>query len=95
MEPSLVKQLNQLLIYLHIPIPPLDSPLDLTPLLLLAILESLLGARLAIPPKLRDVAVSKTAEAFTAKVQCMKIFLGVLESDMIQMDLGLSTGREG
>lgn len=90
MSDSLIIRLNQLLSSLHLPIP-LEYPTDLTPSLLLAILESLLGTRLPLSPTLRHTAsLSKSADSFTAKLQCMKIFLGVLESDVLQKDVGLS-----
>ncbi|KAF8271955.1 hypothetical protein EI94DRAFT_1796606 [Lactarius quietus] len=64
----LVDPLNALLDRLGLPFA-LDTPLDLTPSLLLAILESLLQS---------------------PKVQAMKIFLGVLETDVLNEDVGLS-----
>ncbi|KAJ7596591.1 hypothetical protein C8J56DRAFT_291277 [Mycena floridula] len=87
---SLVPQLNQLLRALSIPIT-VQSPPDLTPSLLLAILESLLNERLPIADNLRRTAVSRTPESKNAQLQCVKIFLGVLEADVLQMDVGLST----
>ena len=80
---ELVVTLNDLLDNLHIPIL-LDTPLDLTPLLLLAILESILKSRLPISPEIR-----KSREP-SAKVQAMKIVLEVLENDIISEDVGLS-----
>ncbi|KAA1469641.1 hypothetical protein DENSPDRAFT_773529 [Dentipellis sp. KUC8613] len=79
----LVASLNALLNNVELPFV-LETPLDLTPFLLLAILESLLEARLPIPQAIRE---SKSAEA---KVDAMKIFLGVLENDVIGIDVGLS-----
>ncbi|TFY64852.1 hypothetical protein EVG20_g5808 [Dentipellis fragilis] len=79
----LVASLNALLDNIELPFV-LETPLDLTPFLLLAILESLLEARLPIPQAIRE---SKSAEA---KVDAMKIFLGVLENDVIGIDVGLS-----
>ena len=78
-----MKQLNALLTSLHLPIP-LTSPTDLTPRLLVAILESLMGMRLPITYN-QD---SKRTHA--EKVQAMKIFLGVLETDFLQMNVGIS-----
>ena len=46
-QETLVKQLNTLLASLHLPLS-LVSPTDLTPRLLIAILESLMGIRLPI-----------------------------------------------
>ena len=79
-------QLNKLLASLHLPIP-LMSPTDLTPRLLIAILESLMGMPLPInyTNKLKH---SKRTHA--ENVQAMKIFLGVLETDFLQTDVGLS-----
>ena len=81
-----MKQLNELLASLHLPIP-LMSPTDLTPLLLIAILESLMGMRLPITLN-NELKDSKHTHA--EKVQAMKIFLGVLETDYLQMDVGIS-----
>ena len=78
-----MKQLNELLASLHLPIP-LMSPTDLTPRLLTAILESLTGMRL--PITYNHDSIHTHAE----KVQAMKIFLGVLETDFLQMDVGIS-----
>ncbi|KAF8634622.1 hypothetical protein AX15_000799 [Amanita polypyramis BW_CC] len=89
----LVQQLNDLLHILDINLSiPIESPTDLTPSLLIAILESLLGTR--IP--LNEYAVAEapwhkpeTVESMN-KVQNMKIFLGMLEHDVLGMDVGLS-----
>ncbi|KAK0221415.1 hypothetical protein IW262DRAFT_1459615 [Armillaria fumosa] len=91
---DLVSELNELLTALRIPIP-IQSPTDLTPSLLLAILECFLSSRLPLSPSLRHAAVSKCparpVEALNARVKCMKIFLGVLETDILKNDdLGLS-----
>ena len=77
---SLVKQLNLLLSKLNISLD-LISPTDLTPSLLIAILESLLDRRI---PTVRS---SNPKHSHT---QNMKIFLGVLETDILQVDVGLS-----
>ena len=79
----LTNHLNDLLDRLGLPFV-LDTPLDLTPSLLLAILESLLQSRLPLSPSVRE------SRNDAAKVQAMKIFLGVLESDIINEDIGLS-----
>ncbi|KAK0187633.1 hypothetical protein F5146DRAFT_1206582 [Armillaria mellea] len=91
---DLVSDLNELLTVLRIPIP-IQSPTDLTPSLLLAILECFLSSRLPLSPGIRQAAVSKSparrAEARNARVQCVKIFLGVLETDILKSDdMGLS-----
>ncbi|KAK0243765.1 hypothetical protein EDD85DRAFT_172630, partial [Armillaria nabsnona] len=86
---DLVSQLNELLAALRIPIP-IQHPTDLTPSLLLAILESFLSSRLPLSPSIRQAALSKSltrhTEALNARVQCMKIFLGVLETDILKND---------
>ncbi|TFK28988.1 hypothetical protein FA15DRAFT_664637 [Coprinopsis marcescibilis] len=97
---QLVADLNGLLHALHIPID-LISPADLTPSLLIAVLESLLGLKIPIPP----IASSSTASASSnsrrqlssstshleqMKLQKVKMFLGVLETDVLQQDVGLS-----
>jgi hypothetical protein len=79
----LVDPLNTLLDRLGLPFV-LDTPLDLTPSLLLAILESLLQSRLPISTSVRE------SHSDVAKVQAMKIFLGVLETDVLNEDVGLS-----
>lgn len=79
----LVAYLNELDRKLGIPVA-LESPCELTPSLLLAILESLTRQRLPIPPAVR------AARDREAKVQAMKIFLGVLETDVLGEDVGLS-----
>lgn len=79
----LINHLNELLDRLGLPFV-LDTPLDLTPSLLLAILESLLQSRLPVSPAIRE------SRSDAAKVQAMKIFLGVLEADIISEDIGLS-----
>ena len=83
-EPTLVVQLNLLLTSLNLPIP-LISPTDLTPSLLIAILESILGMRI---PLINNKIEYKQSKA--SKIQNMKIFLGVLETDILQKDVGLS-----
>ncbi|KAH9047663.1 hypothetical protein EDB84DRAFT_1393092 [Lactarius hengduanensis] len=79
----LVDPLNTLIDLLGLPFV-LDTPLDLTPSLLLAILESLLQSRLPISTSIRE------SRSDVAKVQAMKIFLGVLETDVLNEDVGLS-----
>ncbi|GBE83092.1 hypothetical protein SCP_0501380 [Sparassis crispa] len=82
-EGTLVSTLNSLLVKILIPIT-LETPQDLTPSLLLAILESINGLRLPIP------AAVRASRDFPAKVEAMKVFLGVLENDILRMDVGLS-----
>jgi len=77
---ALVSSLNDLLTSLGIPIS-LASPLDLTPTLLLAILESTLESRLPLPPGVREAHTPQT------KVEAVKIFLGVLGNDVLGVDL--------
>ncbi|CAG8781301.1 9715_t:CDS:2, partial [Acaulospora colombiana] len=77
---DLVNSLNLLLDNLDIPIE-IESPYDLTPSLLLAILESTLKSRLPLSDKLR------TASSPQSKVEAIKVFLGVLGSDVLQRDL--------
>ncbi|RDX50361.1 hypothetical protein OH76DRAFT_1437700 [Lentinus brumalis] len=82
----LVDNLNELLTKLSIPLPfALETPSDLTPGLLLGILESILQQRLPIDP------VVRASRDFANKVQAMKIFLGVFENDILGgEDVGLS-----
>jgi hypothetical protein len=80
---EIIATLNTLLTNLHIPIP-LQSPQDLTPSLLIAILESTLEYRLPIPAQTRQ------SQSLPEKIHATKIFLGVLEHDVLQMDVGLS-----
>lgn len=79
----LTDSLNDLLDRLRLPFV-LDTPLDLTPSLLLAILESLLQSRLPLSSSVRE------SRSDAAKIQAMKIFLGVLETDVVNEDIGLS-----
>ncbi|KZP05002.1 hypothetical protein FIBSPDRAFT_461781 [Athelia psychrophila] len=79
----LITSLNSLLAAVHLPIT-VESPLDLIPSLLLAILESILQQRLPITSAVRE------SRSPADKVQAMKVFLGVLETDVLEMDVGLS-----
>ncbi|KAI0826803.1 hypothetical protein BC628DRAFT_220258 [Trametes gibbosa] len=83
---DLVGSLNDLLTNLNTQLPfPLETAFDLTPSLLLGILESILEARLPISDPIR------ASRDFVNKVQAMKIFLGVFENDVLGgMDVGLS-----
>lgn len=83
---QLVGELNELIAKLDIPLPfILETPFDLTPGLLLGILECILQQRLPIPSEIR------ASRDFGNKVQAMKIFLGVFEIDILGgEDVGLS-----
>lgn len=89
---SLVQSLNNLLASLHIPIP-LQSPTDLTPSLLLAIVSSLLRTR--IPPPSSAQAISQDER----QLQITKLFLGVLQTDVLPPHLepeqAMDTGVTG
>ncbi|KZT09217.1 uncharacterized protein LAESUDRAFT_756860 [Laetiporus sulphureus 93-53] len=80
---ELVASLNTLLHALDVS-HTLTSPQELTPSLLLTILEALLPAPLDIPLSLRH------AHDTPSKMQAVKVFLGVLGGDVIQRDVGLS-----
>src|SRR6266446_5213775 len=70
----LTDRLNDLLDRLRLPFV-LDTPLDLTPSLLIAILESVLQSRLPVSSSIRE------SRSDAAKIQAMKIFLGVLATE--------------
>lgn len=82
-DANLVASLNKLLAAIHLPLT-VESPDDLIPSLLLAILESILKQRLPITSAIRE------SRSPSDKVQAMKVFLGVLETDVLEMDVGLS-----
>jgi hypothetical protein len=82
-EKNLVSNLNILLAELQLTIT-LQTPYDLIPSLLLAVLESILELRLPISTDVRE------SRSPSDKVQAMKMFLGVLENDVLRMDVGLS-----
>jgi hypothetical protein len=87
----LVEQLNDLLQILNINLSiPIESPMDLTPSLLIGILESLLGSRIPFDDNAGMISPGRIAIGDIKKVQDMKIFLGVLEHDILGMDVGLS-----
>ncbi len=89
----LVEQLNDLLQILNINLSiPIESPMDLTPSLLIAILESLLGSRIPFDGNAGMISPGRKGGSVgdVKKVQDMKIFLGVLEHDILGMDVGLS-----
>lgn len=83
--PTLVPTLNALLAAVSLPFE-LTSPTDMTPSLLLAVLESMLESRLPIPASIR------ASRSSLAKVEAMKVFLGVLECDILppHEDIGLA-----
>lgn len=92
---ELVGSLNLLLDTLDIPIE-LESPYDLTPSLLLAILESTLKSRLPLSDKLRQAHSRQssllnkhflTGSLAQSKVEAVKVFLGVLGNDVLKLDL--------
>lgn len=76
---ALVGNLNVLLSKLFIPVR-LESPLDLTPTLLIAILESVRKERLPIPQAVRE------GKDGNYKVEAMQSFLNVLERDASDAD---------
>ncbi|KAF7341114.1 hypothetical protein MVEN_01845600 [Mycena venus] len=82
-SPLLLIQLNQLLLSLNIPIT-IKSHTELVPSLLIAILESLLSTPLPISEEHRK------ASSAAAKEHCMKIFLGVMQADILKQDVGIS-----
>ncbi|KAJ7080108.1 hypothetical protein C8R44DRAFT_90185 [Mycena epipterygia] len=84
-SPVLITQLNQLLLSLDIPLT-LESHRYLTPSLLIRILDSFPSVRLPISAEERQAISSSD----TAKVHCMKIFLGVLQADILHQDVGIS-----
>ena len=79
---TLTATLNALLKGLRLPYV-LESPLDLTPSMLVAILECILESRLPVSKGIRE------SRSDLDKIEAMKIFLGVLETDVIKMDVGL------
>ena len=80
---SLTATLNVLLRSLRLPFL-LESPSDLTPRMLLAVLECMLEFRLPISQEIRE------SRSDLDKIESIKVFLGVLETDIIKMDVGLS-----
>jgi len=81
LDEALVDRLNELLVSIGIPIT-LQSPLDLTPTLLIAMLESLLRERLPLSDEARR---SRTR---AGRTEAMKWFLGVLGDDILGKELG-------
>lgn len=88
LPPTLVPSLNALLASLSLPFT-LEIPTDLTPSLLLAVLESIIEARLPIP---NSVRASRTREA---KIRAMLILLGVLECDVLRGGINESELLDG
>src|SRR6266478_5752233 len=78
---ALTTALNVLLKGLRLPFV-LESPSDLTPWMLLALLECIVESRLPLSKEVRE------SRSDLDKVEAMKIFLGVLETDIIKMDVG-------
>ncbi|KAF5339500.1 hypothetical protein D9758_016371 [Tetrapyrgos nigripes] len=94
----LLQKVNALLVYLQLPIT-LESLFELTPSLLLAVLECLLETRVPIEHETRRLlALASTSKkptrdidkATLAKIHAMKLFLGTLETDIVKADVGLS-----
>ncbi|CAK5270122.1 unnamed protein product [Mycena citricolor] len=86
---TLLPQLRDLLSALDMPFT-LETHEELTPSLLIRLLEALLQTRLLLPADLRHALYHGTDADGHATVQCMKIFLGVLQADVLQTDVGLS-----
>ena len=76
-----VERLNELLVSIGIPIT-LQSPFDLTPTLLIAMLESFLRERL---PLSKEARRNRTR---AGRTEAMKWFLGVLGDDILGRELG-------
>ncbi|EJC98090.1 uncharacterized protein FOMMEDRAFT_149498 [Fomitiporia mediterranea MF3/22] len=81
-EAVLVRTLNSLLTSLEISLV-LQTIQDLTPPLILMIFESMLRTRLPISKETRKSAT------YPARVEAMKIFIGVLADDVLGIDVGL------
>ncbi len=83
-EASLVDQLNHMLLSVSLPIS-LISPTDLTPSLLIAILECILDMHIPLVDRNKH-----SKNSIHSKIQNMKIFLGVLETDVLNSEVDLS-----
>lgn len=83
-EALLVDQLNHILLSVNLPIS-LISPTDLTPSLLIAILECILDMHITLVDRNKESKNSRHS-----KIQNMKIFLGVLETDILDSEVDLS-----
>lgn len=88
---SLVTDLNSILGKLNIPLK-LDSPAELTPSLLLAILERLIGQSIPLNEHLkRSLKRPERNEKQHARIQVTKLFLGVLlDCELLKSDVGLT-----
>ena len=84
MDPlTLTAQLNALLQAINLPFV-LTSPVDLTPSLLITIFESI--TQVPIP-----IAHAIDQEDENRHIQTIKVFIGVVELDFLQSDIGLSS----
>ena len=84
MDPlTLTAQLNALLQAIDLPFV-LTSPVDLTPFLLITIFESI--TQVPIP-----IAHAIDQEDENRHIQTIKVFIGVVELDFLQSDIGLSS----
>lgn len=84
MDPlTLTAQLNTLLQAIDLPFV-LTSPVDLTPSLLITIFESI--TQVPIP-----IAHAIDQEDESRHIQTIKVFIGVVELDFLQLDIGLSS----
>lgn len=98
----LVKKINTLFELIHLAEPAIQSPVDLTPSLLLAILNALPRTHLPLASSPRPYLFWRTtsqpyypqlqADQDTHhRIQTAKLVLGVLETDVLQTDVGLSS----
>jgi len=83
-ELEMVEPLNALLSALDLGSISIETPEDLTPSLLIAILESMLRSRLPIDHEIRE------ARHRSARVYAMKVLLGTIESDILREEVGLA-----
>lgn len=83
LEMTFTVELNLLLRDLDLPFT-LETPRDLVPSLLLAILEAIIQTRLPISDALRQ------SSSIISRIDCIKIFLGFFEHDVLRQDVGLS-----
>ncbi|KAL5501550.1 hypothetical protein ACEPAH_8810 [Sanghuangporus vaninii] len=82
-EDTLTITLNSLLASLEIPLV-VQCPFELTPSKILTIFESMLRMKLPISLETRK------CKTHAARVEAMKVFIGVLEDDVLGVDVGLS-----
>ncbi|KAJ7019351.1 hypothetical protein C8F04DRAFT_1197793 [Mycena alexandri] len=85
-SPVLIVQLNELLVSLDLQFT-VQSHVQLTPALLVCILESILPSDRPLP--ISERRRRTLVDSNTQKVHCIKIFLGVLQ-DILRKDVGLS-----